>query len=100
MQVNIITEAQNDLDLLDDTLYEEAYRYFELFKTDYFKNSLPLENKDGRNLRGCRKTYFANTKYRIVSKLEANEIKIINIIAVGKRDGYEVYDSAIKRLKN
>lgn len=100
MQVNIITKAQNDLDLLDDALYEEAYHYLKLFKKDYFKYSLPLYDIDGRNLQGCRRTYFANSEYRIVSKLENNEIKIINVVAVGKRENYEVYDSANKRINN
>ena len=87
-----------DLDLLSDTILLEALKYFKLLEKDYEKYSLPLYDMNGRNLRGCRKTYFANAEYRIVSKLENGVINIINVIAVGKRENLEVYNTAHQRL--
>ena len=69
-----------------------------LLEQDYEKYTLPLYDMDGRNLQGCRKTYFSNAEYRIVSKLENGVINIVNIIAVGKREDMEVYKLASQRI--
>jgi mRNA interferase RelE/StbE len=98
MIVKLTEEAEQDLDSLSDDLYDEAYKYLKLFKSEYQKYSQPLANMYGRDLRGCRKTYFANTKYRIVSKPENGVVKIVNIIAVGERKNMEVYKRAFERL--
>ena len=87
-----------DLDLLPDPILKEALKYFKLLEQDYEKYSLPLYNMDGRDLRGCRKTYFWNAEYRIISKLEDGIVKIINVIAVGKRENMEVYKIAHQRI--
>lgn len=88
----------SDLDKLSDEFLNEALEYFKLLRKDYERYSLPLHNMKGRNLKGCRKTYFGEAEYRIVSKLENGVINIINIIAVGKRDDMEVYKTAHQRL--
>ncbi len=98
-KITLSIEVENDLDLLDDDVYDEAYKYFKLLEQDYEKYSLPLYNIDGRDLRGCRKTYFFNAEYRIVSNLENGIISIINVIAVGKREDLQVYKIAHQRLK-
>lgn len=54
----------------------------------------------GRDLQDCRKTYFCDAEYRIISKLENGTIKIVNIIAVGKREDFEVYNIANSRVNN
>lgn len=91
-------EIENDLSLLPKDVLEEAFKYFEKLETDYYRYSKPLFNMNGRDLQGCRKTYLYDAKYRIVSKLEKNKIQIINIIAVGKRENFEVYNLASSRL--
>jgi len=91
-------EVEKDLDLLDDEIYGEAYKYLQLLEENYEKYSLPLYDMDGRNLKGCRKTYFSNAEYRIITKLENGIINIINVIAVGKREDMEVYKTAHQRL--
>ena len=88
----------SDLDQLSDELLFEALKYFELFKKEYEKYSLPLYDMNGRNLKGCRKTYFGNSEYRIVSKLEGGVVNIVNIISVGKREAMDVYRKAHLRI--
>lgn len=90
----------NDLMLLSDEVLAEALEYFQKLQNDYFKYSKPLYNMQGRNLQDCRKTYFGDAEFRIVSKLEENTIKIINIIAVGKRENLHVYNIAHERINN
>jgi mRNA interferase RelE/StbE len=97
-QIHLIEDVENDLDLLEDEIYNEAYKYLKLLEENYEKYSLPLYDMDGRDLKGCRKTYFCNAEYRIVSKLENGVINIINVIAVGKREDMEVYKTAHQRL--
>lgn len=91
-------DIQEDLDKLPDDVYDETYQMLKKLQKDYFKYSKPLYNKQGRNLQDCRKTYFYNAEYRIVSKLEDNTVKIVNIIAVGKRENLEVYNLANERI--
>ena len=57
-----------------------------------------MQNLDGLNLQGYRKTYLANATYRIVFKIEENKIKIVEIIAVGKREDKQVYKDAYSRI--
>ena len=78
----------------------EAIKYFKLFEKDYDKYTLPLYDMNGRNLQGCRKTYFWDAKYRIISKPVNGIINIINIVAVGKRENMEVYKLASQRINN
>jgi mRNA interferase RelE/StbE len=97
-KIILTKEVENDLDLLDDEIYCEAYKYLQLLEKNYDKYTLPLYDMDGRNLQGCRKTYFGNAKYRIISKLENGIVNIVNIIAVGKREDMEVYKTAHQRF--
>lgn len=67
-----------------------------------------LHNQSGRNLSTCRKLYFANATYRIVYRecentrtileIRALEEPIAEIIAIGRREGMEVYEIAASRL--
>lgn len=67
-----------------------------------------LHNQSGRNLATCRKLYFANATYRIVYRecenkrtiLEIGVIEkpIAEIIAIGRREGMEVYELSASRL--
>jgi mRNA interferase RelE/StbE len=58
-----------------------------------------LGNKQGINLSGYRKIYADKKKIRIVYKIVDEKI-LIQIIAVGKREGMEVYKKAATRLQD
>ena len=55
-----------------------------------------LGNRQGLNLSGYRKLYADKKKIRIVYKIVEKKI-LIQIIAVGKREGMEVYQKAATR---
>jgi len=55
-----------------------------------------LGNKNNMNLSGLQKMYFDNKKYRVVYEVIENEI-LIHIVAIGKRDKMEVYQTASER---
>ena len=55
-----------------------------------------LGNKHGYDLTGYKKIYVNNKKIRIVYKIEKEKV-LIKIIAIGKRDDFEVYQDADKR---
>ena len=56
-----------------------------------------LGSKNNLNLSGLKKVYFNNKKHRIVYEIIENKI-MIYIIAIGKREGMEVYKKANNRL--
>jgi mRNA interferase RelE/StbE len=56
-----------------------------------------LGNKMGIDLSGYRKIYVDKKKIRIVYKIVEKRI-VVQIIAVGKREGMQVYQNAAKRL--
>ena len=57
-----------------------------------------LGNRHGINLSGYRKLYAEKKKIRIVYKI-VDEKVLIQIVAVGKREGLEVYQKAAARLQ-
>ena len=57
-----------------------------------------LGNRQGLNLSRYRKLYADKKKIRIVYKIVEKKI-LIQIIAVGKREGMEVYQKAAARLQ-
>ena len=56
-----------------------------------------LGNKMGMNLSGFRKVYVDKKRIRIVYKI-IEELILVQIIAVGKREGMQVYQKAAKRI--
>jgi len=89
----------SDLDKLSNKTASEVKHYFNKYKDDPYKYSQELENLDGLNLQGYRKTYLANATYRIVFKIEENKIRIVEVVAVGKRENKQVYKDAYSRMK-
>jgi mRNA interferase RelE/StbE len=57
---------------------------------------IQLWNKNGLDLTWYNKVYFANKKYRIVYKIEQDEI-CIYIVSIWKRNNMEVYKRAFER---
>jgi mRNA interferase RelE/StbE len=59
---------------------------------------IELGNRHGINLSGYRKLYADKKKIRIVYKI-VDEKVLVQIIAIGKREGMEVYQKAATRLQ-
>lgn len=90
---------EDDFDELCDEVLEEVLLYFQKYKQDPFKYSSKLYNLGKLNLEGYRKTYVANATYRIVIKIENNIAKVVEVVAVGKRENKEIYLEAFNRIK-
>ena len=58
-----------------------------------------LGNKMGMNLSGFRKVYVDRKRIRIVYKI-IEELILVQIISVGKREGMHVYEGAAKRTQS
>jgi len=56
-----------------------------------------LGNKANMNLTGYKKVYVDKKRVRIVYKIVEEKI-VVYVIAVGKRDDMEVYETASKRV--
>jgi len=56
----------------------------------------PLGNKNGMDLSGYKKVYVYKKQIRIVYKI-IDDILLIQIIHIGKRDEMKVYKEAFKR---
>lgn len=74
---------------------------------DQFKKKLGERQKQPRipgdalhNMPDCYKIKLRAVGYRLVYRVIDGKIRIIRIIAVGKRDKKEVYTRAMRRLQN
>ena len=56
----------------------------------------PLGNKSGLNLTGLRKVYVAKKQVRIVYEI-IDDMLVVKVIAIGKREEMQVYKEAEKR---
>lgn len=88
-------EAQKELEKLNRTI--------QILFTKKLKQILKspelgkdLGNKKNLKLAGLKKIYFDGKRYRIVYEIIDNEL-ILYIIAIGKRDNFEVYKKANER---
>lgn len=106
--IQYLEDVTDDLDKLSDEIFDEC-----MLMIDKLKNNIhlgqSLQNKNGQDLSGCYKLYFNNAKYRIVYKKIDTGYEIVGvtavpkpvaeIIAIGKRNGQQVYKTATDRLK-
>ena len=58
---------------------------------------LDLGHKNNFDLTGLKKIYFDHKRYRIVYKIEDDEV-LIYLIAIGKREKMDVYKKASERV--
>lgn len=97
----ISNDIYEDLKTIEEA---EAFEQAEQIWQDLKKNPYlgePLFDRPDLDiyLQDCYKIYFYNKKYRFVYTInEENEIIVI-IIAIGKRNNFEVYKQADERLQ-
>ncbi len=94
-KVILLPEVEDDLMLFDSDILSEVDGYMKQYEINPFACSQPLVG----NLASCRKTYIANATYRIIIKVEKDVTKIVNIVAIGKREAKEVYQNAYDRIR-
>ena len=96
--VTYLTDVETDLISLPIEILSEVVDYLEKYKTDPYKYSGKLYNQGDIKLDGYRKTYVADATYRIVFCIEDDIAKIVEVVAVGEREGKQVYKTAYNRI--
>ena len=98
MDVKFIPEAEKDYKSLDGSIKKQVNEKIDSLKDDAYMGE-ELGNKNNIDLTGYYKIYVAKKKYRIVYRIVKDEIEIIEIWGIGKRDKLEVYKEVGKRIK-
>jgi mRNA interferase RelE/StbE len=91
-------EAEKDFADLDGAVRKEISRKIDDLAGNPYLGK-PLGNKFGIDLTGFYKLYAARKKYRIVYRIIDEQIEIIEIIGIGKREKEEIYRLVAGRLK-
>ena len=86
---------EDDLKQLNNSIRIEVFKKLKKIQQSP-ELGLPLGNKNNMNLTGLRKVYVAKKQVRIVYEIIDN-ILMVHIIAIGKREEMEVYTQAEKR---
>ena len=97
MDIEFISEAVSEYKSLDGSIKILADKILEkLEKNPYIGEE--LGNKNNIDLTGYYKLYFNKKKHRIVYRIVKNEIEIIEIWGIGKKDKMEIYKAVNKRI--
>ena len=81
---------------LDGSIKKLVKKQLEKLKVSPFLGE-ELGNKNGNDLSGYRKMYACKKLIRIVYSVVEN-VLLVNIIAIGKREDMEVYKTASERV--
>ena len=96
--IQFISEAVNDYLSLDGSIKKMVNEKIDKLKENPFLGDA-LGNKNNMDLTGYYKIYMAKKTYRIVYRFIKNEIEIVEIWGIGKRDKMEIYKIIEKRRK-
>lgn len=96
-KLNIWDDAKQDIDSLDGSQLIFVKKGLKRIKKNGILCGQPLHGK----LEGYRKLKNRKMGLRIVfgQDPETSQIRIIDVIAVGKRERLEIYNTAIERIK-
>lgn len=95
----VFTEyAEDDLKKLDKSIRTQVIKKAISLQDNPFLGD-PLGNKLGLDLTGYYKLDVAKKTYRIIYRLIGEEIEVVEIVGIGKRDKEEIYRLVAKRLK-
>jgi mRNA interferase RelE/StbE len=97
-KILFIPEAAEDYKNLDGSIKKLVNEKIEKLKTTPFIGE-ELGNKNNINLAGFYKIYVAKKSYRIVYRIINDEVIIVEIWGIGKRDKLEIYKNVGKRIK-
>ena len=97
MDVQFIPEAVKDYKSLDGNIKLLVNDKIDKLKENPFLGE-ELGNRNNINLTGYYKIYIDKKRYRIVYRIVKNEIEIIEIWGIGKRDKMKIYKDVKKRI--
>ncbi|MDP2210853.1 MAG: hypothetical protein Q8J63_03835 [Candidatus Aquicultor sp.] len=95
-RVELRKGAQGDFATLDGSLQALAFKALNKLKESPSYGEW-LGSKHGIDLTGCHKLYFNKKRHRIVYRVSESR-RLIEVIAIGERDGETVYLEAAERL--
>jgi mRNA interferase RelE/StbE len=98
VDIQFILEAEKDYKLLDGSIKKLVNEKIDKLKDNAYIGE-ELGNKNNIDLTGYFKIYVAKKKYRIIYRIVKDEIEIIEIWGIGKRDKFEIYEDVGKRIK-
>jgi mRNA interferase RelE/StbE len=99
MNIEFIPEAKDDYKSLDGRIKKLVNKIMEKLEENPYIGE-ELGNKNNIDLTGYYKIYFDKKKYRIIYRIVKNEIEIIEIWGIGKREKMEIYKEVEKRKLN
>ena len=97
MDIQFIPEAVKDYESLDGNIKKIVNGKIEKLKKNPYLGE-ELGNRNNIDLTGYYKIYMDKKKYRIVYRIVKNEIEIIEIWGIGKRDKMKIYKDVGKRI--
>jgi len=97
-KIEFYPEARLDLAILPADVKKEVADFIKTFSTDPYSVTQALHDRKDIKLKGCRKTYCGDAKFRIISRVVEDTVQIVEIIAIGKRMDKEVYFLAAARI--
>ena len=87
--------VEKDLKQLNNSIRIEVFKKIKKIERSPELGEL-LGNKNGLNLTGLRKMYVSKKQVRIVYEI-IEDIVVVKVIAIGQREGMEVYMKAQQR---
>ncbi|MDQ7060833.1 MAG: type II toxin-antitoxin system RelE/ParE family toxin [Sulfurimonas sp.] len=87
--------VEQDLKKINNSIHIEVFKKIKKIQVSPELGEA-LGNKNGLNLAGLKKMYVAKKQIRIVYEIVDN-IVVVKVLAIGKREGMEVYIEADKR---
>ena len=97
MEIHFIPEAVTDYKSLDGSIKKLVNEKIDTLKENPYLGE-SLGNKNNIDLTGYYKIYVSKKSYRIVYRIVKNEIEIIEIWGIGKRDKMEIYKNIGRRV--
>ena len=97
MEIQFIPEAVKDYNSLDGNIKKLVNDKIDKLKENAYLGEA-LGNKNNIDLTGFYKIYIAKKSYRIVYRILRNEIEVLEIWGIGKRDKMEIYRTIGKRI--
>lgn len=108
IEVSFTEESKADYNALPAGIREECGLLLRKLGRAGKKLGIPLENKNGRDLRGYYKLYFNQARYRVVYTVADEKIEItavgktlresLEIVGIGKRDKEFIYNIIHQRI--
>ncbi len=94
-KVRLSESAKDEFLKLDGSIKKLVVKQLKALEENPFKGEA-LGNKAGFDLTGFYKLYVHKKQIRIVYQVIGNEL-IVFVVAIGKRDGLEVYREVLKK---